>query len=191
MPPSIVSTASTRGTGMCVLIIPTNTHWAVSWAVHVLRLVSTAGSRTESLCILLPVFINLRSCTCIGRCTISSHHCYPPASQRNEHRPRLVAILKRAMKKLIAVASNRLKLDVDVFLCCIDLLQFAYNAFSCILGVLIAQLWRGNLEHVNCSNPLGFCCHGNRSICDTCSITWAVLHYRASNTVMWSKYGTK
>ena len=58
----------------------------------------------------------------------------------NSSRPRLVAILKRAVKKLVAAASNRLKLDVDVFLCCIELLQFAYNAFPCILGVLIAQL---------------------------------------------------
>ena len=40
-----------------VLIIPTIAHWAISSAVHVLRLVSTANSRTERLHVLLPASI--------------------------------------------------------------------------------------------------------------------------------------
>ena len=32
-------------------------------------------------------------------CTLFSHHCYPPASQRNKHHPRIAATLKWKMKK--------------------------------------------------------------------------------------------
>ena len=60
----------------------------------------------------------------------------------NSSRPRLIAILKRAAKKLVAKASDRrntvwLKLDVDVFVCC---MQFDYIAFPCVLDALMCPV---------------------------------------------------
>ena len=60
----------------------------------------------------------------------------------NSSRPRLIAILKWAAKKLVAMASDRrntvwLKLDIDVFVCC---MQFDYIAFPCVLDALMCPV---------------------------------------------------
>ena len=55
--PRIVFTASIHGARTCVLIIVINAQCVISRVVRVLRLTSMADSRTERLCILLPVSI--------------------------------------------------------------------------------------------------------------------------------------
>ena len=96
--PWIVATASTHSTGMCVLIIPTDAHWAISRAVHVLRLVSTVDSRAERLCILLPASIRP---SCIARMYLIQPSLLSAGkinAALNSSRPRLVAALKWTVK---------------------------------------------------------------------------------------------
>ena len=75
-----------------------------------IRLVSTADSRPERLCVLL--------CESLSGLAVSPHvpyscsrRWYPPAYQRKKRhpssRPRLVAALKRTAEKIVATASDR------------------------------------------------------------------------------------
>ena len=80
-----------------------NSPWRVQRLFHVLRLVSTADSRTERLCVLLPASIRP---SCIARMYLIQLSLYLPASQRNKHCPRVVAVLKRPAKELVAEESD-------------------------------------------------------------------------------------
>ena len=76
--PQIVAAATMRRAQTCILIIPTDASWAISWAVRVLRLVSTADSRTERLRILLPASIRPSYDHLMY---LINHRCYPPDFQ--------------------------------------------------------------------------------------------------------------
>ena len=94
--PRIVAAASIHSAQIHALIIATDAHWAISRPVCVLRLISTADSRTERLCILLPASIRP---SCITHSTLFSRHYYQPASQWNKHHPQIVAALKQTTKE--------------------------------------------------------------------------------------------
>ena len=77
-------------------IIPTDAHWAISRAVHVLRIASR-------------VMAGLRGCVYYNKrqsglavsptCTLFSHCCYVLPSQQNKCHPQTVATLKRTAKR--------------------------------------------------------------------------------------------
>ena len=102
--PWIVAMASTCSAQTSVLIIPP---WRVQRLFHVLRLVSTADSRTERLCVLLPASIRPSCIACMHLIQLS----YLPASQRNKRYPRVVAVLKQTAKELVAEESCTVQVD--------------------------------------------------------------------------------
>ena len=89
------------------LTIATDTHWAISIfrAVRVLRLISTADTRTESLHVLISV---LPACT--NKCVACMYLFQPSllsAGFPMKHHPWIVATLKWTVKNIVATALDR------------------------------------------------------------------------------------
>ena len=142
-----------------VLIIPTIAHWAISSAVHVLRLVSTANSRTERLCILLPASI-MAICMYLFQSLLQFAGFptkYTPPSNSSH--------IKTNSEKIVAAASDWRNTVVWL------LLTVVSNCVLCFFPVLNrAPFWRIAVQDKSqCLQPRG-------ATVQNCTIFFAICH---------------